>query len=45
MYSQLPLRKNRPSKDEIDEFVETVDDIEALFDETLKYLEESNAES
>ena len=26
-----------------DEFVETVDDIEALFDETLKYLEESNA--
>ena len=35
--------KSRPSKDEIDEFVETVDDIEALFDETLKYLEESNA--
>ncbi|MGI2822408.1 tail assembly chaperone, partial [Vibrio fluvialis] len=34
---------SRPSKDEVDEFVETVDDIEALFDETLKNLEESNA--
>ena len=39
LYTATITEKSRPSKDEVDEFVETVDDIEAL----LKYLEESNA--
>ena len=43
LYTATITEKSRPSKDEVDEFVETVDDIEALFDETLKNLEESNA--
>ncbi|EEU93852.1 predicted protein [Enterococcus faecalis X98] len=43
LYTATITEKSRPSKDEVDEFVETVDDIETLFDETLKNLEESNA--
>lgn len=43
IYAGTVLEKERPSQQEIDEFIDKHSDIEALFDEVLKELEESNA--
>ena len=43
IYAGTVLEKERPSQLEIDEFIDNHTDIEALFDEVLKELEESNA--
>lgn len=43
IYAGTVLEKERPSQQEIDEYIDNHTDIEALFDEVLKELEESNA--
>lgn len=43
IYAGTVLETKRPSQQEIDEFIDNHSDIEALFDEVLKELEESNA--
>lgn len=43
IYAGTVLEKERPLQQEIDEFIDNHSDIEALFDEVLKELEESNA--
>lgn len=43
IYAGTVLEKERPSQQEIDEFIDNHSNIETLFDEVLKELEESNA--
>ncbi len=43
IYAGTVLEKERPSQQEIDEFIDSHSNIETLFDEVLKELEESNA--
>nr|DAX82081.1 MAG TPA: tail assembly chaperone [Caudoviricetes sp.] len=43
IYAGTILEKERPSQQEIDEFIDNHSNIETLFDEVLKELEESNA--
>jgi len=43
IYTATITENPRPSKDEVDDFLDNVKDIEAFFDETIKSLEESNA--
>lgn len=43
LYAASVTESPRPSADDIDDFVDTVKDIEPIFDEVIKELEESNA--
>lgn len=43
LYAGTFLEKERPTQTEIDNFIDEHEDIEALFDEVIKALEESNA--
>nr|DAQ76701.1 MAG TPA: tail assembly chaperone [Caudoviricetes sp.]DAS08600.1 MAG TPA: tail assembly chaperone [Caudoviricetes sp.] len=43
LYAGTLLEKERPTQTEIDNFIDEHEDIEALFDEVIKALEESNA--
>lgn len=43
LYTATITESPRPSQDEIDEYIDNIDDIEAVFDDVLKELEESNA--
>lgn len=43
LYAGTFLEKERPTQTEIDNFIDGHEDIEALFDEVIKALEESNA--
>ncbi|OTN83686.1 hypothetical protein A5819_003783 [Enterococcus sp. 7E2_DIV0204] len=43
IYTSTITENPRPSKDEVDDFLDNVKDIEAFFDETIESLEESNA--
>jgi hypothetical protein len=43
LYTATITESPRPSQDEIDDYIDNVENIEAVFDEVLKELEESNA--
>ena len=43
LWLSMCTEKNRPSQDKVDEFVENVDNIEALMAETLEELKNANA--
>jgi len=43
LYAGTFLEKERPTQTEIDNFIDEHEDIETLFDEVIKALEESNA--
>lgn len=43
LWLSMCTEKNRPSQDKVDEFVENVEDIEALMAETLEELKNANA--
>jgi len=43
LWLSMCTEKNRPSQDKVDEFVENVDNIEALMAETIEELKNANA--
>ncbi len=43
LYAATVTESPRPGQDEVDEYVDSVKDIESVFDDVLKELEESNA--
>lgn len=43
LWLSMCTEKNRPSQDKVDEFVENVNDIEALMAETIEELKNANA--